>query len=761
MFHGERMGVVKGGRVGRVVARPIVATMLGLTLDVAVADGQRPEPPLVVRNVRVESVGGGRRVIITLNRTPDGVRGARLDDPLRIEIDIDGPPAEAAEETRFPVTDDVVAGVRARVREGGLSVVLDLRRDPGPSDVRAEGAEVIADLGEAYVTRPSLGVGLEGKRLKLTGRWVEDRLEVSRVEHRSSRKDPRNGRVDGPIRTVGPEPRTFLVGPLVVEWSEATQFVGLTPEELAPGMPVEAAGRLSAPARLVANTIEKAKPGRGEILGAVTAEERRPGGSIALTVLGVEAVVPVGVPTRGSDLARRLDEKRPDKQETFSVRGRPLIVGGELQVETEYQKNFDLDNSTAADEVELDDHIELEGLYYFTPRVLTFVQGKFTYAPSIRIDTGERDDEKEIERRQHWLFVGDILQNRLGPGYSVQVGRQKFQEVREWWWDEDLDAFRVYYDRPQMHGELGVAQELAPESTLNRFTTPDQEDVFRFLGTAAWGWAERQRLDFFYLYHLDYSGQRSIGEIVTPDSEDPSDARLLWLGTRASGELDWGTLGDLLYGVDGAWVGGDETVYTFDDCADADTKPPCPTNKHDPTHERLSARSHHDVRGFAIDSRVTLESPLPRQPAITLGYAFGSGDPNARHGQDTGFRQTGLHANNDRFLGVDRFRYYGELVEPELSNLHIVTASLGYRISVRARSSSSTTTTTRRFPPRSCATRSSRPIRTARAVRSGTSGTWCSGWRSGSTSRSSSSARSSVQSPPSASSRATSPRGCS
>ena len=57
--------------------------------------------------------------------------------------------------------------------------------------------------------------------------------------------------------------------------------------------------------------------------------------------------------------------------------------------------------------------------------------------------------------------------------------------MREWWWDEDLDAFRVYYDRPQMHGELGVAQELAPESTLNRFITPDQEDVFRFLGKPA------------------------------------------------------------------------------------------------------------------------------------------------------------------------------------------------------------------------------------------------------------------------------------
>lgn len=105
------------------MARPIVATMLGLTLDVAVADGQGPEPPLVVRKVRVESVGDGRRVMITLNRAPDGVRGSRLDNPLRLEIDIDGPPAEAGQEP-FPVMDEVVSGVRARAREGGPSIVL-------------------------------------------------------------------------------------------------------------------------------------------------------------------------------------------------------------------------------------------------------------------------------------------------------------------------------------------------------------------------------------------------------------------------------------------------------------------------------------------------------------------------------------------------------------------------------------------------------------------------------------------------------------
>src|SRR5207249_1119728 len=193
-----------------------------------------------------------------------------------------GAQAEAGGEKRFPLADEVVSGVRAAPRAGGLSVVLDLKRDPGPSGVRAEGVEVIADLGEAYVSRSGPGVGLGGKRLKITGRWVEQRLEASRVEHKHSRKDPRAGRVDGPIAAVGPEPRTFLVGPLVVEWTESTEFVGLTPEQLVPGAPVEAAGRLSAPGHLVAATIEKTKPGRGEILGAVTAEERRPDGSIAL-----------------------------------------------------------------------------------------------------------------------------------------------------------------------------------------------------------------------------------------------------------------------------------------------------------------------------------------------------------------------------------------------------------------------------------------------------------------------------------------------
>jgi hypothetical protein len=65
------------------------------------------------------------------------------------------------------------------------------------------------------------------------------------------------------------------------------------------------------------------------------------------------------------------------------------------------------------------------------------------------------------------------------------------------------------------------------------------------------------------------------------------------------------------------------------------------------------------------------------KPSITLGYAVGSGNPDPDSSTDRSFRQTGLHNNNGRFWGVDNFRYYGELLRPELSNLHVLTLSVG------------------------------------------------------------------------------------
>jgi alginate production protein len=63
---------------------------------------------------------------------------------------------------------------------------------------------------------------------------------------------------------------------------------------------------------------------------------------------------------------------------------------------------------------------------------------------------------------------------------------------------------------------------------------------------------------------------------------------------------------------------------------------------------------------------------------FTLAYALGQGDkPNSQ--KDNSFRQTGLQDNNAKFGGVTSFKYYGELTDPELSNLEIITAGIGFR----------------------------------------------------------------------------------
>ena len=65
------------------------------------------------------------------------------------------------------------------------------------------------------------------------------------------------------------------------------------------------------------------------------------------------------------------------------------------------------------------------------------------------------------------------------------------------------------------------------------------------------------------------------------------------------------------------------------------------------------------------------------EPSVTIGYAFGSGDPDLADGVDKNFQQTGLQDNQGKFNGVTKFKYYGELFEPELSNIMIGTTGIG------------------------------------------------------------------------------------
>ena len=90
-----------------------------------------------------------------------------------------------------------------------------------------------------------------------------------------------------------------------------------------------------------------------------------------------------------------------------------------------------------------------------------------------------------------------------------------------------------------------------------------------------------------------------------------------------------------------------------------------------------------DVRAHAFDAGVTYRPRIALDPTFTFAYAFGSGEKDGFEEQLTetarSFRQSGLQRNRDKYNGVVSFRYYGEVLDPELTNLGISTLGVGLR----------------------------------------------------------------------------------
>ena len=506
---------------------------------------------------------------------------------------------------------------------------------------------------------PALGAAATaGQRLKVSGTWDGSTLHATQVQERDASKDARHGQVEGVIGSVDTASRSLQIGPLTVSWQEDTAFDGLSAEELKSGVVIEASGEMVAPMRLQASDVEAGSDdldeGVVEIIGAV--EESGGATPTEVLVLGV----PVDLPHAGgalSALTVRGDDRRPEDQFTLNVLDRPLVIGGEVEAVTRVRDNFALDGAERL--VRGDTEAQLEFFYPFAEHVAAFAELKAFRESELYQAEGDRETESAIERGEMWVYVAGLWDDHM----ALQIGRQNFAEDREWWWDADLDALRVYLNFDPWSLELATARDVARISTLGE-PEPADQDLARVLGHVTWRWREGHRAEFFYLNQDDRSGSLAPGTSMLEDELDESDGNLTWLGLRAMGKTDSGAAGRLYYWVDTAVVRGTEEVADFD------------TNDEDiATVDSIERR---DVRGWAVDLGASWTLPLSWEPTLTLGYALGSGDDG--EGTDGAFRQTGLDNNNTKFRGVDRFRVYGELLQPELSNLGVLTASFGVEL---------------------------------------------------------------------------------
>lgn len=393
----------------------------------------------------------------------------------------------------------------------------------------------------------------------------------------------------------------------------------------------------------------------------------------------------------GATLIERQDRRRLRRPLATSVFGRELRLSGRITSANEAfidrLRRFDLRDPDGeiengrrafADEVEVDQRLEVDVFYTFTDRIAVYLAGQVEWQNLVYSDFSPEIERSTISRKEAWLIVGDPFIEPL----SLQVGAQRFQDDHQWWWDFDLDAVRLRWDGSRFAGFVGLAEQMLPRQVGTDRIAAIEQDLLRVLAEGSWTLPDDHVLTLRLLHQEDNSDDYEVGECVPSapglffrrgcidaKREDVSDARLTWLGGHAKGRIKLPRFGQLHYRADAAYLFGDETSY---DLAGPDPE----------TGEarRAAAVDRHGVRGYGVDLGLQWETNLPGHATWIFSWALGSGHDNDDADVQRGFRQTGIHDNGDKYRGVATLDYYGELLAPELSNLEIWTGGLGFRL---------------------------------------------------------------------------------
>ncbi len=366
---------------------------------------------------------------------------------------------------------------------------------------------------------------------------------------------------------------------------------------------------------------------------------------------------------KDSLLARSESRRRRtvSRLERVPVEYQELSVEPGLQFESEVELKIErLENIALDDRAQGDMHLfgqEIQlGWSYRRDTFSAFGELALAAEQVTFPDDKRKHSEESLQRGEMWL----LFKQMFGGHYSGQFGRQNFFEPRLWWWDDDLDAVRIYYARESWHYYVGVARELGRVDTHEEFIDPEDDRVQRLFGHIDWKASETFDLSGFLLAQRDNSGTPAVDSVIASNREDASDANLLWAGLRATSAYDLMKRGHLSLRADIAVVGGDETLVELEDDA--------------PGYIRATGSQSRNARGWAVDLSAAWTLPLTTDPVLKLVYAYGSGDNDQNDRVDRAFRQTGLQDQDEEF------RDYGVVFRPELSNLHI--ATLVFRLPV-------------------------------------------------------------------------------
>lgn len=210
----------------------------------------------------------------------------------------------------------------------------------------------------------------------------------------------------------------------------------------------------------------------------------------------------------------------------------------------------------------------------------------------------------------------------------VTVGRLNFEDPRHTLYDTSMDVVHGLLRYGKFNTELSFGRENLVDLEAIKQDKPDRINTI--------------------LMYTEYKGIEDIklaGYMFRRDDRDRQEGQPLTLGLRAMGRptMNFSFWADFAY-----MMGEDEVSRDFSAVA-------------------FDVGGTYRFRG------------LPLNPNVTLGFALATGDEDPNDNKNQEFRQTGLQSNEAKFGGVSEFLIYGEALDPELSNIQIFTAGVGFR----------------------------------------------------------------------------------
>ncbi len=416
---------------------------------------------------------------------------------------------------------------------------------------------------------------------------------------------------------------------LTVSVSEKTEFKDVSLSDIK-GRRVKVEGHYRGPEKFSARQVALRGEGRDRIVGRIDQLTTR-GDLVEARIMGFTIQMAADVKLENKTafdsiaLAPEVEFEsasgiRPDDDDDYIpgsiVLSDTLTLGGLFEYKGTHEENYDLDDARERDQS--DHRITLRAQLFWTPsdQFNALFSGRYEFQDQHE-DGSAHDHLSDFGVNEAWVAWRDIAHT----GIDLRAGRQDFDDLREWVYDENLDAIRFVLRREQLRLELSASTRYEDGSDRDEHT----ENLIA------------------YLSNNDSKRHLAAYVVDRRDDRSPRDYPIHF-GVRAIGEF-------------------------------------LPNNKSWVEASMLRGFSDNtNLEGHGFDLGTTWSPGFSDPVSATLGFAYGSGDDDPNDGTDEAFRQTGLQDNNAKFAGVTSFRYYGEIVDPELSNLAIWTAGIGTRV---------------------------------------------------------------------------------